>query len=278
MPNKGTKRKKSKGRVSAHPEIEAVNANASSSSSTTQPANTQNEDDIVIISEEHKSAGQETLSFNRVLKVKRDYCNRITRMINCIEEHYFLHSKSVVIPITDEMRANPTRFFHKNLKDFEYHKLQYPVIEAFLGQAKLKADGNHYSFSQQRKYYDSLLFGAEQTGKYLSNNFANSMDKYYDCLKKEKSSAKQEGKLDVEDADPISQALYEQICRWAVRENSMFVWAYSVMMWNCMARSINIETLSLNNMKRGASESIQWTYDKSKADQKGEKVRKINLY
>ena len=43
------------------------------------------------------------------------------------------------------------------------------------------------------------------------------MEKYYDCLKKEKTNSKQAGKLDIEDDDPIIQALYEQICIWAVR-------------------------------------------------------------
>ena len=266
MPGRGNRRKKSKGRLSAHPDIDENN---DTSTNETSPAET-----TVTINEEHLAAGQETLSFNRVLKVKRDYCNRIARIIKWLEENYPAYTLQVVIPITPAMRSDPTRFFYKNEQALQYHMLQYPVIEAFLGDVKMKEDGTHYSFSQQRKYYDSLLYGAEQMGKYLGNNFSNAMDKYFDCLKKEKSNAKQEGKLDTEDADPISQSLYEQICRWSVQENCMFVWVYTIMMWNCMARSVNIESLNTTSMKRGASESIQWTYDKSKADQKGEKVRR----
>ena len=270
-----TRRKRSKGRSSSHPNasnsITSNNINSTTISTTSNT--TTRSTTAVILKESHKNAATITHSYNRAVRVKRDYCNRINRIIMWLEEHYTGHATTVVVPISPEMRDNTTRFFYKNEKDLEYHKLHYPVIEAFLGEAKLYEDGTHYSYSQIRKYYDAILFGAEQTEKYLTIDFSNRMDRYFDCLKKEKSNAKQEGNLETEEADPISQALYEQICRWAVRENCMFVWVYTVMLWNCMARSINIEALSTTNMKRGASESVQWTYDKSKADQKGEKVR-----
>ena len=209
-----TRQKRSKGRASSHPNPHTyidqtiVNATTVSTTSTT----TTSTSTAVVLKESHREAATVTHLYNRAVRVKRDYCNRINRIIMWLEEHYLGHLTIVVVPITPKMRANTTRFFHNNEKDLEYHKLHYPVIEAFLGEAKLYKDGTHYLYSRIQKYYNAILYGAEQMEKYLTIDFSNRMDRYFDCLKKEKSNAKQEGTLETEEADPISQALYKQIC------------------------------------------------------------------
>ena len=45
-----------------------------------------------------------------------------------------------------------------------------------------------------------------------------------------------------------------------------------------MARSINVDCLSLHNLKRGISDSIVFKYDETKMDKTGEFVQEKNVY
>ena len=95
------------------------------------------------------------------------------------------------------------------------------------------------------------------------------MENYFYCLKKEESNAKKEINMDTEDADPTCQLLHAFFCHWVVNKNVMLVWVYTVMVWNCMTRSCNIEQLNFQCMKKGARESVCWKYENPKTDQQG---------
>ena len=49
-------------------------------------------------------------------------------------------------------------------------------------------------------------------------------------------------------------------------------------MWNLMSRSISVDQLSLHNIKSGASDSIKFKCDETKADKTGEFVQEKNCY
>ena len=55
----------------------------------------------------------------------------------------------------------------------------------------------------------------------------------------------------------------------------VFVW--TMLQWNLMARSVNIEPLALHNVKV-FRDSLQVLYDDNKADQGGEKTTTKHLY
>ena len=68
------------------------------------------------------------------------------------------------------------------------------------------------------------------------------------------------------------------MCKWALEENNVYVWVFSLLQWNLMARSINVDPLALHNMKRGQSDSIEIVPYSTKSDQTGEFVTMKNVY
>jgi hypothetical protein len=64
---------------------------------------------------------------------------------------------------------------------------------------------------------------------------------------------------------------------WALAQGFIFIWVYSVLQWNCMARSINIGVLAFHNF-RISGDALVCRYDKSKSDQAGENTHPKHLY
>jgi hypothetical protein len=96
--------------------------------------------------------------------------------------------------------------------------------------------------------------------------------------KKEHTSKKQQGLTAEHEADPIPFSLYSKICNWALSEGNIYAWCWTILQWNCVARSSSIDPLGFHNFSLGASDSIKVLYDKSKADNKGNYVTPKNLY
>ena len=82
------------------------------------------------------------------------------------------------------------------------------LIKAFLGATKRKRNGRICSHSHLRKFHDSILFGAEQTGAILPQVYHLEMGKFLDSYKKETVIAKCKGNVDENDSDQIPFALY----------------------------------------------------------------------
>jgi hypothetical protein len=83
--------------------------------------------------------------------------------------------------------------------------------------------------------------------------------------------------LDEQEADPITWSLFRKILQWALDRKNMYLWVFSILQWNCMARSINIGILVLHCFRVG-EDVIIVRYDNSKADQTGEKVSDKHVY
>ena len=79
------------------------------------------------------------------------------------------------------------------------------------------------------------------------------------------------------EANPIPKDLYELICTWAIKEGNITLWVWTVMQWNLMARSVNIEPLALHNMKL-FNDSVQFIYNQNKSDQEGAKTMVKHVY
>ena len=56
-----------------------------------------------------------------------------------------------------------------------------------------------------------------------------------------------------------------------------FTWAFTVLQWNCMTRSINIDELSFSQLSQG-KDSLIVKYCNTKMDQVGEKTSPNNYY
>ena len=130
-----------------------------------------------------------------------------------------------------------------------------------------------------RKYDDAIKWGAKIKGQTLPRvYFQEISEKFIPAYKKEYASKKKEGKTDERDADPICCTLFQMICRWAIEEGNIFVWVYSLAMWNLMSRSISVDSLGFRNFKRGTSDSIKVKFDETKSDKTGEFTQEKNCY
>ncbi len=89
--------------------------------------------------------------------------------------------------------------------------------------------------------------------------------------------AKKNGNTDEKEVDAIGTTLFKLLMTWAIEEGNVFVWCFSLLMWHLMARSINIDCLSLHNLKRGISDSIVFKYNEIKMDKRSKFVKKCLL-
>ena len=90
------------------------------------------------------------------------------------------------------------------------------------------------------------------------------------------NKSKKRGETEEREADAISFELYRLLCKLAIKANNMFLWAFTVMQWNCMARSVNIDDMTFAQISLG-TDSLVVEYCDSKADQKGELAWKMNM-
>jgi hypothetical protein len=74
------------------------------------------------------------------------------------------------------------------------------------------------------------------------------MDSFLASFKKETADACSHGNVDEKKADPISFSLFCMILVWAIERANIFVWAWTILQWNCTARSISIDPLVLHNI------------------------------
>ena len=233
------------------------------------------------ISADHAAAVKQTEKHLSAQATIRNHNLRLMRMIKWIQKHYSEYSKKVVVKLSRSQR-NDADLYHTSTHDFKYDILDADIIKAFLGASKVKkvdAKGNeiYYSFDNLRKFKDAILFGAKRSKKKLRDKYIVDMNAYIDSWKKENQKKKKEGKVEEQEADPITFPLYRTICFEALSRDLIFLWVFTVMQWNCMARSININNLTFNCFSLG-KDSIIIEYWDTKQDKKGEKTSPKNCY
>lgn len=233
--------------------------------------------DIVVLNE-HADHVQETEGNRRKVKTKKEHRNRLKVLIQWLNDHYPDYADAGgVVALTQAKLNDPNFFRHQATEDLHYEGINVSLIKAFLGMTKMKANGKICSYSHIRKFHDAILFGSEQAGEVLPRMYHQEMNKFLESFKKEAVKAKREGNVDERDADQIPFALYRLICEWAVSAGNIFAWTFTVLQWNCMARSASIDPLGIHNFSRGI-DSFKVTYDDSKTDGTGERVSPKNLY
>ena len=134
-----------------------------------------------------------------------------------------------------------------------------------------------HSAEDVRKYRDSVLWGAKVAGERMPSQLYESLDTYLGAYKKKFASAKKQGNVDAFSTDPIPITVYRLLLQWSVESNNIFSWLWTLLQWNCMARSASIDCLCFHNFSLG-QDSIIIKYDESKADKAGEKLSEKNLY
>ena len=226
---------------------------------------------------DHQAAVRETERLTKELGTKRDMRNRLAHIYKWWEENYPDYYAIGVRELTDDDKQNQDQFHYKNTHDLVYTGLNVDMVKAFLADRKVKANGKTSSHSQLRKYNDAILHGAKEAKIRLPLKYYEGIDPFLKAFKKETVQAKKNGMLDEREADPIPWSLFLSMCMWALKEGNIFVWVYSMLQWNCMARSINIGVLGLHNFRCG-EDNVVCKYDKTKSDQSGEKLHDKHIY
>jgi hypothetical protein len=83
--------------------------------------------------------------------------------------------------------------------------------------------------------------------------------------------ASSHGNVDEKKADPISFSLFLMILIWAIERANIFVWVWTILQWNHMARSISIDPLVLHNISISGDHFVI-RHDSTKSDKEGAKI------
>jgi len=119
------------------------------------------------------------------------------------------------------------------------------------------------SYDNIRKYFDTIQFGAAEVDCLLPVSFYQEKDKFLQAFRKQVAKAKGTGGLEEQEADPIPYGLYVLICTWGVQMGNIMLWVWSILQWNLLARSVNIEPLCFHNFKV-FEDNIQAKYNKTR--------------
>ena len=133
------------------------------------------------------------------------------------------------------------------------------------------------SFDHIRKYFDAVQFGAAEANDLLPVSFYADRDSYLQAFKKQVAKAKGTGDVEEREADPIPYSLYVLICTWAVKLGSSMLWVWTVLQWNLLGRSVNVEPLTFRNFKI-FEDTIQIKYAVNKSDPGGENTTIKHVY
>ena len=236
---------------------------------------------MVQLSNEHAQAVRSTEDHACSKETTRSHNRKLKKLIEWMRTNYPNESASMIRELTDEEKEDRERFYQSS-HDLLYGSLDPLVVKAFISANKvreIKEDGTEvfYGFDHLRKYKDAVLFGAKRSRTTLSSQFYAEINPFIESLKKENQSKRKLGQLTEKEADPISFPLYRQICESALQKGDIFLWCFTVMQWNCIARSINIGNLRFNSLTVG-QDSIVIKYWDTKKDKTGEKTCPKNCY
>lgn len=230
--------------------------------------------DNIAILHEHTELIRVTEDHGLKLATRKDYRLRIRHIYRFFQESYpdYCQLGGVV-----ELGSSPHGYHHTNTHDLKYAGLNVDLIKAFLGHKKVKENGKTSSFTQMRKYYDAILWGATEAKEQLPTVFYVEMDKWMNAYRKETKNASKDGKLDENEADPVPFTLFRLWMTWALESCNVYVWVFGLLQWNLMARSISVGTLAFHNFRPG-EDNIIVKYDSHKADQAGESLHDKHLF
>ena len=196
--------------------------------------------DNVIVEAQHQELVRNTEKLEINLKLQNEYRNRIQHIYKFLEERYPEYYAVGVRVLTEEEKVSIDHHWNKNDRDLVYEGLNVKFLKAFMAQVKVKKNGKLCSNSNIRKYKDAILWGSSQAKSPLPSSFYNEIDRFLKSFKKEAKEAAKDGILDEKEADLISWTLFKLILKWAMEAGIMLVWTFSLLQWDCMARSKNI--------------------------------------
>jgi hypothetical protein len=227
---------------------------------------------------EHTSALNDTKKRENATKTRSEHRNRLKNLIEWWRTEYPDYFEAGTKVLSQQDRDNPMLFYHTCDRDIVYEGLRVDMVLAYMaGNKYKKKNGKLYSHTHMRKMHDAILFGARTAKKSMPSSYYSEMDTFLTSFKKEEANAKSEGNVDERAADPISFTLFRQILKWALDSGNIFVWVWTIIQWNLMARSISIDPLALHNMSVSEDHFVI-KHDSTKTDKKGVKLHNKSVY
>ena len=155
--------------------------------------------------------------------------------------------------LSAEEKADPMKYYHTCDRDLVYEGLRVDMVIAYMAATKAKATAEDavakiYSYEHMRKIHDAALFGARTVQQVLSSSYYSEMHSVLQSFRKETADACSHGNVDEKSADPISFSHFRMILTWAIERGNIFVWVWTILQWNLMARPISIDPLALHNI------------------------------
>lgn len=209
---------------------------------------------------------------------RKSYRSRIRKIVGYLEKKHPAYFVSGVRKLTTEEKNDKTKFYYKKDEyDLVYTGMNVKFIISFMLDNKLRPDGKTKGVDDIRRYKDAILWASRVQGEGLPEEFYVQMEEYLASYKRVHVQAKKKGETEDKAADPITFVLYALILGWAIQCNNIYVWVWTLMQWNCMARAISIDDIGFHNFTLGL-DSLRCKYDDSKADKEGEKLSEKNMY
>ena len=233
--------------------------------------------DLVQGNEVLSNAIHSTMSKAMAPETRKNYRNRIGRFIEYLKEHQPAYYQLGVREVTDEMRADRSKYYFDKKEDLIYSGLNVNFLMYYLASTDKNAAGKLKSKGDIRKYRDAVSWGSKMAGEPLPNEFYQEMIRYIGAYNKKFAQAKKSGEVDEFSTDPIPLPVYRFLLRRSIETNNVFAWTWTLLQWNCMARSASIDCLAFHNFSVGI-DSVVIKYDDSKADKTGEKLSEKNVY
>jgi hypothetical protein len=218
-----------------------------------------------------------TMSKAMAPETRKNYRNRISRFIDYLKEHQPEYYKRGVRTVTDEMRGDRSKYYFDKKEDLIYSGLNVNFLMYYLASTDKNAAGKLKCKGDVRKYRDAVSWGSKMAGEPLPSQFHQEMTRYIGAYNKKFAQAKKSGDVDEFSTDPIPLPVYRFLLRRSIETNNVFAWTWTLLQWNCMARSASIDCLAFHNFSVGI-DSVVIKYDDSKADKTGEKLSEKNVY
>ena len=224
-----------------------------------------------------EDALHETISKGMTQQTRKNYRSRIERIIRYLDVNVPSYYAVGVRKITEEEKGDRSKYYFDRTEDLIYSGFNVKFFLFFLASEEVNKDGKLVGYDQLRKFRDAVLWGSKIAGQLLPSDFFTKSETYLIAFRRKFAQAKKVGNVEEQATDPIPIPVYRFLLRRSIETNNIFAWTWTLLQWNCMARSASIDCLGFHNFSLG-TDSLVVKYDDSKADKAGEKLSEKNLY
>ena len=181
--------------------------------------------------------------------------------------------------LSQEERSDPMTFYHTCDRDIIYEGLRVDMVTAFMAANKTKPGTQKlFSFTHMQKIHDAVLFYARTVKQVLSSSHYYVETESFLWSFKKAADARSRGNVDEKSADPISFSLFRLlILKWSLEEGNKFVWVWTILQWNLIARLISIDPLGLHNFSVSEDHYVI-RYNSTKSDREGDRTHNKAVY